>query len=99
MKPPEKIFIDYWMDEGKLHGVITFEDKPCDGEGIPFVEYHLAPQWRDAEKDPPDKDGDYHCLWDGEVFIGAYTIVHGFENNCEKWQEIYRPLPIESEGE
>ena len=94
MKPPKKVYLH---TKGNYIGSgtewILYRSDKADHE------YHLAPQWRDAEKDPPDKDGDYHCLWDGEVFIGAYTIVHGFENNCEKWQEIYRPLPIESEGE
>jgi len=86
MKPLKTISIDWMWTQYGL-------------QGGNYVEYHLAPQWHDAVKDPPDKDGDYHCYWDGEVFIGAYTIVHGFENNCEKWQEIYIPEPPkESEG-
>jgi hypothetical protein len=66
---------------------------------VAYIQLKEILRWHNAVKDPPDKDGDYHCYWDGEVFIGAYTIVHGFENNCEKWQEIYIPEPPkESEG-
>jgi hypothetical protein len=89
MNTPEKIFIEFernirsWNTERKLE---------CE------VEYHLAPQWHDAVKEPPE-DGFYPCRWQGGIGWATCKCKAGrwFIWNDEVHPDWYYPLPQQPE--
>jgi hypothetical protein len=94
MKPPEKIFINQHtvVVLGELQGG-TWSSMKIDG----MLEYHLAPQWRDAVKDPPKEDGQYLVI-DQENLCGTLFYFKGTGWVDEGYPVTHwMPLPLSPE--
>jgi hypothetical protein len=92
MNPPEKIFIELWDDPtGNNIPSICRVHLPSNVENI-GVEYHLAPVWHDAVKDPPKEIGVYLVEWSERPYLWELGYWTG---NC--WDNFYwkRPFPTQ----
>jgi hypothetical protein len=101
MKPPEKIYIRF----DKEPTVCTFGDAKWDKEPLPFqkgLEYHLAPVWLDAVKEPP-KEVDYYIVSQYLKTLGCWAkpIIAEWDGHPEWWAERgythWMPLPLPPE--
>jgi hypothetical protein len=74
-KPPEKIFLTAQdIEEVLFHEA---EGKAYGSGKVEMFEYHLAPVWHDAVKEPPKEKMDCLAVSDG--------IVYRAEWNGEEW--------------
>jgi hypothetical protein len=77
---PKIIFVDFTEHETEQHLGSAFFSTTKFRYG---VEYHLAPVWHDAVKDPPKEDGKYIGLF------SDVSIVRWSEKEVNKATEYY----------
>jgi hypothetical protein len=102
MKPPEKIWLDMeeWNKKAGADDYYYINKTPLSGS----PEYHLAPVWHDAVKEPP-KNGEYwvkekgseNCFACTKTFDGWWTWNEGYQEREYHDVEMYYPLPLPPE--
>jgi hypothetical protein len=90
MKPPEKIYIQEWVDGTLRVSMGRFTDAQW--------EYHLAPVWHDA-KEPPEEEKILVSIF-GDTYIGFvegedwhYLADNGWNVIRSKYVTGWMPLP------
>jgi hypothetical protein len=98
MTPPEKIYLTaqdieellFHEAEGKAYGAGDLET----------FEYHLAPVWHDAVKEPPKEEGSQLVYWGENTYAWImFDFEHGWVSEIDPLYWMPLPLPPERSGE